>query len=271
MATTVGNFEDRSVSIGRTFNRAFATIASNPATMFGIAFLFSALPGLIISYFSQSWRASAMRSAIEHPGVFGATMLVSLVTGVLTVVFAMLTQGALVRATVAHSEGQRASFAESVTTGLRAAVPLFILAVAMGIALAIGFVLLIVPGVILYLMWSVAAPALVAERRGVFDAFGRSQDLTSGARWKILGLELVVLIFYWIVGAVMGVLIVTTYGLQGLAGMAAQGLPFWYLIVTALVNTVIATVWAAIQTSLYVELRNWKDGPQTEALADIFA
>jgi hypothetical protein len=30
-------------------------------------------------------------------------------------------------------------------------------------------------------------------------------------------------------------------------------------------------VWATFQTSLYVELRNWKDGPQTQTLDAIFA
>jgi len=32
-----------------------------------------------------------------------------------------------------------------------------------------------------------------------------------------------------------------------------------------------STLWGAILSSLYVELREWKDGPRTEALADIFA
>ena len=44
-------------------------------------------------------------------------------------------------------------------------IPLIGLSILVAIGVVLGFVFLIVPGVILYLTWSVAAPALVEERR----------------------------------------------------------------------------------------------------------
>ena len=54
---------------------------------------------------------------------------------------------------------------------------LIVFAILSGIAVGIGFILLIIPGLYLMTIWSVGAPAIVAERRGALEAFGRSHDL----------------------------------------------------------------------------------------------
>ena len=47
----------------------------------------------------------------------------------------------------------------------------------------VGFVFLIVPGLILLVIWSVVAPVMVLERPGIFAAFGRSRQLVHGNGW----------------------------------------------------------------------------------------
>jgi hypothetical protein len=54
-----------------------------------------------------------------------------------------------------------------------------------GIGAFFGFVALIVPGVLLALMWSLAVPVKVLEDKGVTDAMSRSSDLTKGDRGRI--------------------------------------------------------------------------------------
>jgi hypothetical protein len=56
-----------------------------------------------------------------------------------------------------------------------------------GIAVGIGFVLLVIPGLILMVIWSVVAPVTVLERPGVFAAFGRSRELVRGNGWAVFG------------------------------------------------------------------------------------
>ena len=65
--------------------------------------------------------------------------------------------------------------------------PLVGLAIVAGIGIAIGFVLLIVPGLILLTIWSVAAPVMVIEHPGVFTALGRSRELVRGYGWPVFG------------------------------------------------------------------------------------
>lgn len=263
MASSAVAVEERRMSIARVFERAFATIGSNPVTMFGIAFLFSALPGTLIAYGSELLQQQMLDGSAP-----AAVALMAIPTGLLAIICGLITQGALVRATIAYSEGRKASFGESVMAGLVVVLPLIGLGILFSLAVGIGLILLIVPGVMLYIIWSVASPALVAERCGVFAAFGRSRFLTSGARWKIFALQLVIIVIYWMVAGALGVMLFAFSGMQAAIG---QPLPLWYMAVNTLVQSVTAAIWATLQTSLYVELRNWKDGPDTDALADIFA
>jgi hypothetical protein len=65
--------------------------------------------------------------------------------------------------------------------------PLIGLAIVAGIGIAIGFVLVIIPGLILLTIWAVAAPVMVIEQPGVFAALGRSRDLVRGYGWPVFG------------------------------------------------------------------------------------
>lgn len=54
-----------------------------------------------------------------------------------------------------------------------------------GFGIVFGLVLLVVPGLYLLTIWAVIAPVIVVERRGVFDAFGRSRQLVRGSGWPV--------------------------------------------------------------------------------------
>jgi Uncharacterised protein family (UPF0259) len=74
---------------------------------------------------------------------------------------------------------------------LRSATPvlgqLILVGIVAGVGIVIGFVLIVVPGLILITIWSVAAPVVVLERPGVFAALGRSRELVRGNGWQVFG------------------------------------------------------------------------------------
>lgn len=258
---SVAPYDDRSPAIGRVLSRAFATIGANPLAVFGIAFALAALPQALLTIASNALGTSEPLALTLG---FSSFLFVG---GLTSLILSTITQGALVRITVSYAEGTPTSVGQALSASLRALVPLVVLAVLLALGIALGFALLFVPGIILWLMWSVAAPALVEERCGVIAAFGRSRALTKGARWRILALELVVLVFYWLIAAVIGVAaIFFSHVLNG-----GSQLIIWAAAWAVVSNTLTAAVWGTIQTSLYVELREWKDGPATGRLADIFA
>lgn len=267
MASAAADGEDRSVSIGRVFSRAFGTLGSNPVATFGIAFLFGAVPSFLLIYVMASFGVQA----VEFLGPVAA-IAVALFSAVIAILLSMITQGALVRATVAFSEGRKASLGESAMAGLSVALPLFLLGLLSALGIGLAFLFLVVPAVMLYVMWCVAAPALVEERLGPIEALGRSRHLTRGSRWKIFGLLLVILVIYLLFSGLVEVISTTIYGGNAdLQSNFMSGIPLGYLAITIISGTISSAVWGVILTSLYVELRDWKDGPRTEKLADIFA
>lgn len=82
--------------------------------------------------------------------------------------------------------------------------PLIGFGILAGIGIAIGFVLIIIPGLILLTFWSVGAPAIVVEGAGPIDAFGRSWRLVRGEAWSVFGVLLLVFLIVVIAEAILG-------------------------------------------------------------------
>jgi len=72
-----------------------------------------------------------------------------------------------------------------------------------GIGVTLGSILCIVPGILLYLAWSVAIPAVVIEKQGPLDALPRSSQLTKGSRGTIFLIFLLIAVITFIVSSVI--------------------------------------------------------------------
>ena len=120
--------------------------------------------------------------------------------------------------------------------------------------MAIGLVLLIVPGLFLLTIWSVTAPVVVLERTGVFAAFTRSRELVRGNGWQVLAVILVVFV---------GLAVVST-----LAAIVSSGLgDVGSAIVSWLVTSATAPISALTAAVLYLTLRGRAGEPPLTAAA----
>jgi hypothetical protein len=75
-----------------------------------------------------------------------------------------------------------------------------------GIAIAIGLVLLIVPGLWLITIWAVIIPVIIIERSGALASFGRSRQLVRGHGWHVFGTLVLVFIIELVVDIVLGLI-----------------------------------------------------------------
>jgi hypothetical protein len=129
---------------------------------------------------------------------------------------------------------------------LRAATPvlgqLILVGIVAGVGIVIGFVLIVVPGLILITIWSVAAPVVVLEHPGVFAALGRSRQLVRGNGWQVFG---VILVLYVLVGVV-------SFIIEGAAESAGSGVG---IVVRVIVGVLTAPLPALAAAVLYFELR----------------
>jgi hypothetical protein len=122
------------------------------------------------------------------------------------------------------------------------------------IAITIGLILLIVPGLFLLTIWLLIVPAIMLESCGVSESFARSQDLVRGYGWSVFGvivLTVLILIGVAIVFAIVdGVL--DSRWLSFALGVAVQ--------------TVTAPFLALAWTITYYELRDLKGAEPTAAV-----
>ncbi len=133
------------------------------------------------------------------------------------------------------------------------------------------------PGVLLALRWSVAAPVLVLEGRGIPEAMGRSADLTRNRRWAVF---LLFLIYFGIEFVLQAILAAVGLGYQtastgfGLGfGVPFGGFaprPAIVILLTPLISVCASLVLSAIATALYRELRG-DEGGNPEVLGEVFA
>ena len=158
---------------GAIVGRAFQIYRDQAATL---------LPAALLVYAVQ------LLAALLVPDFFVLAAIVGIVVGVFY-------QGMVVNLVADVQDGRRDhSLGELFKSVGPVVLPLIGLAIVAGIAIAIGFVLIIIPGLILLTWWAVAAPALVIERAGVFGALGRSRELVRGNGWNVFGTILLVLL-----------------------------------------------------------------------------
>jgi hypothetical protein len=119
---------------------------------------------------------------------------------------------------------------------------LILVGIVAGIGIGIGFVLIIVPGLILLTIWSVAAPVIVLERPPGLGALGRSRELVRGNGWQVFGVIVVLVIGVGIVSAIIG----------GIGNSGGTGVG---IVVRVIVQILTAPLAALAASVLYFELR----------------
>jgi hypothetical protein len=129
---------------------------------------------------------------------------------------------------------------------LRAVTPvlgkLILVGIVAGIGILIGFILIVIPGLILATLWSVAAPVVVLERPAGLRALGRSRELVRGNGWNVFAVILLLVIL-------VGVVAVALEAGGDAAGTAVG------LVVRVIVGILTAPISALAAAVLYFDLR----------------
>jgi hypothetical protein len=248
--------------IGKVFGTTFAVIGRNIGLWVGLALIFSGIPTLVLQFLI--WNPLNGVVAIDPdtiPADFGNPWnmaLFSLIGALISIVLAALLQSALIRATIEDLNDRKPSIGDCISTALSVLLPAIAIGLLAGIGVVIGFALLIVPGIILFLRWSLAVPVLVQERQGVLGSMRRSAALTKGSRWALFGLFLILVIAAIIIQWVFGIIMPVLGSMLG-------------LVVAALVQSILSMVFSTASAVSYVELRQAKEGTSVQELAKIFS
>lgn len=248
---------------GRVVGRTFGLIGRNFPAFAVLSIVFVGIPQFAVS-FAQGWMITNSASAGLMMMIWGGFLITALA--------AYIQLGAVTRASVDDLSGKGVSFGAAMADGLRYFFPLLIVGILAGIGVMLGFLLLIAPGIILAVRWSVSAPVVVIEREGPTKSLGRSAELTENHRWAIFGLALLYFLFAY---AVQVVATMAYSAMQGGVGAGWAGLasnPVWlgFVGVSSVIQAVVSLISAVGTAVIYFELRRVKEGVDVGELAKVF-
>jgi hypothetical protein len=135
------------------------------------------------------------------------TAIALFISLLLSLVGGLLVQGALVEVVRDLHEGREPAPINAYYDRTRGRLGTLVGAsIAYGFGVLIGFVLLIVPGLIAIARWSLIVPLVMIEKRGWRDAFRRSSEIVRGQTGRVLVVIVIADIITGIVGAFFGFL-----------------------------------------------------------------
>jgi hypothetical protein len=223
-------------------------------------------PGAIVreawELYKGHWRTFVPLALIVYIILGLITLVFGLLLGWLGLVIGALAsivgtfwlQGALVEAVRDVRDGKQDLTIGEMFQRVQPRLPALIVAgILAGLGIALGLVLLIVPGLFLLTIWSLIVPTIVLEGKSAGESFGRSRELVKGNGWSVFGV------------------IVITIGAVIAAGIIVSILTFWLpngvddFVRSLISNTVVVPFVACAWTLMYFALAQGRIAAPAEA------
>jgi hypothetical protein len=277
----------RPLGVGDVLDRTFNVYRSRPLLFIGLSaiwFLLLVLVFIVLAVvvFAGTFAAVARQTASPDQLAGAAVGIVAfvIVAVIVAIVLFSAQSGSLAHAAARRYLGKDVGIGESFRAGLSAAGRLFIAGLLIFLALvlvwaalfmvagitqqflafALATIVAVVVTAYLACSWLVAPVIVVIEKMGPIAALGRSWRLSSGHRWRIFGIQVLLVIL----NLVLSILIAGLFG-----GFAAAGVNN---VVQSLINLASTIVWAPVQwiafTVLYYDLRVRKEAFDLQLAAE---
>ncbi len=181
-------------TIGNVLGTSFAILRRN-IVAFGI---FALVFGLINPV--ADWMGGIIKPQVaaakkaDAPATWGTwapPILLTIAMFLASMVISGLATAAVSYGVFQDLRGQRAGTVDCLARGLASILPVVAASLLFSLMVVLASILLLVPGVLVWVACWLFVPAIVVEKRGIPDSFKRSADLTRGRRWTVVGLLLV--------------------------------------------------------------------------------
>lgn len=189
-----------------------------------------------------------------------------IISSILSLLGQLLCRGALTKSVSEVYLGNELSVNQAYKFVLPKFLTLILASIMVGLVTAMGFVLLIVPGVIFSLWFAFTTPAIVIENLKATEGMTRSKNLASGNLGKIFSVSFLVLL----IAIVISMVINGPVSIVGRIALAAN--PVLHTVVTQSVSLAAQIIMIPIGSIafilLYYDLRIRKEGFDLEMLAN---
>src|SRR5207249_8513985 len=217
----------RELSLGEVIQKTFELYRRDFTKYFVLFAIVGAIIGVVMTIARQIFilptppsNPTPQQVYTWLPGFFAT--LIPLISSIIivSIVFSAIAQGSAIKMASEQIEKGQTDLGRSVRFTASKLPWIWALSIVVGIIVFLGLIALIIPGIILAIMYSLALPVLLIENRGVLDSMGKSRQLVSH-RWlktfaTFLVLAIIVIIASAIVNAITGPL--------GIAGPVVNGI-----------------------------------------------
>jgi hypothetical protein len=229
-------------------------------------------PGAIVreawELYKAHWRTFVPLALIVYIVLGLITLVFGLLLGWLGLIIGALAsivgtfwlQGALVEAVRDVRDGKQDLSVGQLFSRVQPRLPALIVAgILAGLGIALGLVLLIVPGLFLLTIWSLIVPSIVLEGKSAGESFGRSRELVKGHGWQVFGV------------------IVITIGAVIVASIIVGLLTFWLpdgvdsFVSDLISNTIVVPFVAGAWTLMYFALAQGRSVAPAEAMPEAYS
>lgn len=248
------------------FERQWARLLG--ATLLACLGLFAAI-AVLVGIFIGGILLLNQTSGLQSGLALREPFVLKILLGIPALVLAMAFCGGMIAMPVAtvlaDLGGTRPRFGRAFRRGAWRCLALTGIFLLLLVPMAIGMVLLVLPGILVIAFGSIATMACIVERAGPIDSLRRAAYLTRGNRWRLVGLALCGMVIGWIPAAVQ--LLVKDISL-----LATPERPLLMtLLGTALIvafNWTLSTIVSLSYGVAYHDLVRLQDGAASEAIAD---
>ncbi len=226
------------LDIGKVFARVFETYRAQAGVV---------IPAALIVYLPVS-----LISGLAYEDGAGLLALLGVVAGV---VGSLWLQGVVIGAVADIQDERRDESLGSLFAMVGPVLGRLLLAgLLAAVGIGIGFLLLIVPGLVLLTLWSLVIPVIVLERSGVLASFGRSRELVRGHAWRVFAIVVL-----------LGIAQAVVSGILRAALDDVAGSYLGYALGDLLANTLIGPLSAIAVAVIYFELVRARGAPAVDA------
>ncbi len=209
----LGQRTARELTIGELLEMTFDLYQRDFAKYVGLFIVVGVITGILNAYVRQAFVITMLQpnSTPQQVSAWFSSFISSVIPlllgiALVTILFFPIAQGTTIKLASERIEKGQARLGSSISFVLSKLLWIWALSIIVGFIVIIGILALIVPGIILAIMFSLAFPVLIIENTGVGESMGRSRTLVSH-RWgktfvAYLILELIVLVASAIVGLI---------------------------------------------------------------------
>lgn len=175
--------------------------------------------------------------------------------------------GALFAKINAIAHGESLTTGEALGIGLRRAPTMLGVTLLFSLMIAVGFALLLIPGIWLWGIFQLAFVAVIVERTGVFESFGTSRRLIKGNWWRanviVFVAAVIMVVLLTVVSVIAGIIVAVWVGASGTTGdplAAATTLQVIQQIISGVLNLFTMTFFPCVLLSVYHDLKLRREG-----------